>query len=92
MAIEIPPVEIVGLVAGFLTAFSSVPQTYKIVKLGQAQSVSLVTYLMLNMSCVLWLTYGIMQGSISIIFWNVISVIMTGAVVVLKLLDMRKNK
>lgn len=47
---------------------------------------------MLNMSCVLWLTYGIMQGSISIIFWNVISVIMTGAVVVLKLLDMRKNK
>lgn len=88
----IPSVEILGLAAGFLTAFSSMPQTYRIVKLKQAQSVSLLTYVMLNLSCVLWLLYGIFQFSVSIIFWNVVSIFMTGTVIVLKLLDMRKNK
>jgi len=89
---SIPPVEFVGLVAGFLTAFSSIPQTYRIVRLKQAHSVSLGTYIMLNASCVLWLVYGVMQDSISIIFWNVISIMLTGSVVILKVLDMRKKK
>jgi MtN3 and saliva related transmembrane protein len=88
----IPWVEVLGLAAGFFTAFSSIPQTYKIVKLKQAESVSLLTYVMLNISCILWLIYGITLGSVSIVFWNVISISMTGTVIVLKLLDMRKNK
>ena len=88
---EIPFVEIIGLCAGALTAFSSIPQTYKIVKLKKADSVSLTTYLMLNGSCILWLTYGIIQASISIVFWNVISILLTGTVITLKLLDMRKT-
>ncbi len=91
MLFSIPPVEIVGLVAGFLTAFSSMPQTYRMVKLKQAHSVSLSTYLMLNASCVLWLIYGVLQASVSIVFWNVISIIMTGIVIILKILDMRKK-
>lgn len=87
----IPWIEVLGLVAGFFTAFSSIPQTYRIVKLKQADSVSLLTYVMLNISCILWLTYGIILASISIVFWNVISVIMTGTVIVLKIVDMRKQ-
>lgn len=88
----IPAVEFIGLAAGFLTAFSSAPQTYKMIKLGQAHSVSLVTYLMLNVSCVLWLAYGLVQGSVSIVFWNVISILMTGAVIALKIRNMRKGQ
>jgi len=88
---EISFAEIIGLCAGALTAFSSVPQTYRIIKLKKADSVSLTTYMMLNGSCILWLTYGIIQGSLSIVFWNVISIMLTGTVIALKLLDMRKT-
>ncbi len=86
----IEPVEILGLAAGSLTAFSSVPQTYKIIKFKHAESVSLLTYLMMNASCILWLLYGLLQASVSIIFWNVISILMTATVIILKLGDMRK--
>ena len=87
----IPFVEWIGLLAGAFTAFSSIPQTVRIIKLRKADSVSLTTYVMLNTSCILWLSYGIIQGSISIVFWNVISILLTGTVIALKLLDMRKN-
>lgn len=89
--LDIPAVEILGLVAGAFTAFTSLPQTYKIIKSKDAQSVSLLTFVMFHISCILWLIYGIIMASISIIFWNVISFCTTGSVVVLKILDMRRN-
>ena len=87
----IPPVEILGLVAGAFTAFTSIPQTYKILKSKDAASVSLMMFMMFHISCILWLIYGIIMSSISIIFWNVISVLTTGSVVILKIIDMRKK-
>ena len=83
--LNIPPVELIGLFAGFLTAFSSVPQTIKIIKLKQAASVSAVTYFMLIGSYALWLTYGIILGAVSIIFWNIIALLLGCSVLGLKL-------
>lgn len=81
----IEPVEILGLAAGFLTAFSSVPQTIRIIKLKQADAVSAGTYFMLVGSYILWLIYGFIQNAISIIFWNLIGIALGVTVLVLKL-------
>lgn len=81
----IDPVEVLGLVAGFLTAFASVPQTIRIIRLKQADSVSAGTYFMLVGSYILWLIYGVIQDAISIIFWNVIGIALGCTVLVLKL-------
>lgn len=81
----LPLVEILGLVAGFLTAFSTVPQSLKIIKMKQAEAVSAGTYLMLLGSYILWLAYGVIQGAVSIIFWNVIGIVLGGTVLILKL-------
>lgn len=81
----LPFVEILGLFAGFLTAFSSVPQTIKIIRTKDAKSVSAGTYMMLLGSYFLWLMYGVLQGAFSIIFWNVIGIALGGAVLFLKL-------
>ncbi|MCB9982639.1 MAG: hypothetical protein H6861_03055 [Rhodospirillales bacterium] len=81
----IEPVELIGLAAGFLTAFSTVPQSIRIIRVRQAAAVSAGTYFMLLGSYILWLVYGIIQGAISIIFWNVIGIILGAAVLIMKL-------
>ena len=81
----IEPVELLGLAAGFLTAFSTVPQSIKIIKLKHAEAVSAGTCFMLVGSYVLWLAYGVIQGAISIIFWNIIGIVLGVTVLILKL-------
>ncbi len=83
-------IEILGIVAGFLTAFASMPQTIRIIKLRQADSVSAMTYSMLVGSYALWLIYGIIQGAVSIVFWNVIAVVLGCTVLYLKLIVWNK--
>ncbi len=83
--LDIAPIEILGLFAGFLTAFSSVPQTIRIIRLKKAESVSAGTYFMLVGSYILWLSYGVIQGAISIIFWNIIGIVLGLTVLILKL-------
>ena len=81
-----------GLAAGFLTAFASMPQTIKIIKHKEAQSVSAGTYFMLVGSYILWLVYGIIQQAISVIFWNAIGIVLGCAVLVLKLFIWNEKK
>jgi MtN3 and saliva related transmembrane protein len=88
---NISAVEILGLFAGFLTAFSSVPQSLKIIKLKQAEAVSTLTFGMLVGSYILWLVYGLIMGSVSIVFWNVIALLLGGTVLVLKLFIWNKS-
>jgi len=87
----LPAVEILGLFAGFLTAFSSVPQAIKIIKTRDAKSVSAGTYAMLVGSYLLWLIYGVVQGAFSIIFWNIIGLALGGVVLFLKLVVWKEN-
>lgn len=82
---DITPVEILGLVGGCMGAFSSLPQTIRILKYKKTDAISLTTYVLLVGSYVLWLIYGIIMDSISITFWNVIAILMGGSVLYLKL-------
>lgn len=87
----VAPVEVLGLVAGFLTAFASLPQTIRIIKIKDAGAVSVGTYLMLVGSYILWLVYGIYVSAISIIFWNVIAIVLGLTVLYLKLFIWNKE-
>jgi len=81
---EIANIEILGLIAGFFTAFCTIPQSIKIIRTKQADSVSGFTFSMLLASYILWLIYGIILGAISIIFWNVIAIIFGSITLFLK--------
>ncbi len=82
---EFEPVEILGLLGGFLTAFSFVPQMLKVIKLKQAKAISTWMYTMLASSYTLWLIYGFIKGSISIVLWNLIALGLAGTILILKL-------
>ena len=76
--------EIIGLLAGALTAFSTLPQTIKIIKYKKSDSLSTGMLIMLNLSYILWLSYGIILGLFSVILWNVIALVLGTTLLILK--------
>lgn len=83
--IDIPPVEILGFIAGIFGSFCSVPQSIKIIKTKDASSVSMSTFTMLLIAYLLWLAYGLVIGSISLVFWNIIASILASTTLYLKI-------
>ncbi len=80
-------VEAIGIVAACLTTSSFLPQAVRIWRRGSARDVSLTMYLMMFAGQVLWLTYGAVIGSGSLIFSNITALVLVGSVLLLKLRD-----
>ena len=75
----------VGLIAGFLTTLSFVPQVLKIWRSKSAEDLSLPTFAAFTVGVLLWLWYGVLVGEIAIILWNGVTVILSGAILAMKL-------
>ena len=74
----------IGLVAGFLTSVSFIPQITKIWKTRSAEDVSKKMFLAVAAGVFLWLVYGIIQGEWPIIIWNAISLVLALTIIILK--------
>jgi MtN3 and saliva related transmembrane protein len=81
-------IEALGLVAACLTTSSFLPQALRIWRTRSARDVSLVMYVMMAAGNSLWLSYGILMGSVSMIFANATCLLMVASVLVLKVRDM----
>jgi MtN3 and saliva related transmembrane protein len=80
-------VEAIGIVAACLTTLSFLPQALRIWRLGSARDVSLTMYLMMFAGQIMWLTYGAVIGSASLVIANVSALMLVGSVLLLKLRD-----
>jgi MtN3 and saliva related transmembrane protein len=69
-------VEVLGLAAGFLVSLGLVPQILRIWRLKDAQEISLPFNLLSLGGTALWLTYGLVQGLLSVIVWNGVNCIL----------------
>ncbi len=78
-------VEPVGLVAGFLTTVSFVPQVWKVWRSKRADDLSLGMFSIFVGGVSLWLIYGLMLQSPSIIVANLITFVLAAALLVMKL-------
>ena len=83
---------IIGILAGMCTTISFVPQILKIIKTRHVRDLSLVMYVILTFGIFLWFIYGIFIKEWPIIITNIISFSLCLAVVIIKLLDIRRNK
>lgn len=90
MAFELTPIEILGMAGGFCSAVATLPQSLKILKTGSAPGLSVMTCIILLASYLIWLIYGYVQGSISILFWNIIATSLGLCTLYLKLKSERK--
>ncbi|MDA0885651.1 MAG: SemiSWEET transporter [Bacteroidetes bacterium] len=80
-----PSYEIIGIIAAILTTSGFIPQVYKIYKEKNAKGVSLTMYLILFIGVLLWLVYGILIGSLSIIIANSVTALLQLCVIIFKL-------
>ncbi len=81
-------IEALGLLAACLTTSSFLPQALRIWRTRSARDVSLVMYVMMAAGNSLWLSYGILMESVSMIFANATCLLMVVSVLVLKVRDM----
>ncbi|HMC01843.1 MAG TPA: SemiSWEET transporter [Flavobacteriaceae bacterium] len=72
---QIDYIEIIGLIAATLTTAAFLPQVYKTWKTKDVKGLSLPMVLMLFIGVGLWLVYGFLMKSISIIIANGITLI-----------------
>ena len=72
--------EIIGFTAGFLGIVAWVPQVKTVWIEKKHEGVSLPTFAVVALALALWMTYGIIDGSPSIIFSNAAALLMILAV------------
>ncbi len=68
-------IEIIGLIAAFLTTAAFLPQVYKTWKTKDVSSLSLPMLTMFFVGVVMWLIYGFLKDSLAIILANAITII-----------------
>ncbi len=76
--------ELIGAIAAFLTTASFLPQAIKTIKTRDTSGISFVMYLMFVVGVGFWLAYGVLLKNHVIIIANVVTFILAGAVLVVK--------
>ncbi|MBP2834304.1 SemiSWEET transporter [Aquimarina sp. U1-2] len=69
--------EAIGFGAAVLTTIAFLPQVYKTYKTKDVSSLSLPMLILFFIGIILWLIYGILRNSYSMIFANTITVVST---------------
>ncbi|MGB0052246.1 MAG: SemiSWEET transporter [Terracidiphilus sp.] len=68
--------ELIGLLAGFCTTLSLVPQLHRMWKAKSAHDLSLAMFFVFGLGVVLWLLYGIGIRSLAVITTNSVSLVL----------------
>ncbi|HXH04750.1 MAG TPA: SemiSWEET transporter [Candidatus Competibacteraceae bacterium] len=74
-----------GLVAGFLTTSAFLPQVIHTWRSRSVADISLAMYLIFCVGIGLWLVYGVLLGALPIILANAVTLVLTIAVLGMKL-------
>ncbi len=75
----------IGSIAASLTTISFIPQVWKVWRTRHTHDISLGMYALFTCGVALWLVYGLMLGSWPIIIANSITLLLAGAVLIMKL-------
>jgi MtN3 and saliva related transmembrane protein len=74
-----------GFVAGALTTAAFIPQVLKSWQTRDLSGISLRMYSLFTAGVALWLVYGIALANRPIILWNLVTLVLAGGVLILKL-------
>jgi len=78
-------VDWIGSTAALLTTTAFVPQALKVWHTRHTADISVGMYALFSLGVALWLTYGILLGAWPIIIANSITLLLAGAVLVMKI-------
>jgi MtN3 and saliva related transmembrane protein len=77
--------ELVGMAAAIITTSAWAPQAIKTIRSQQTRDISLVFQSMTALGIFLWLAYGILIGSVPLIFANIVTFIFVASILVVKI-------
>ena len=77
--------EWVGFVAAALTTFSFIPQAIRTIRTKETHGISLGMYVMFTVGIAFWLAYGLVLMSWPMILSNVVTLMLSGTVLALKI-------
>ena len=75
---------IVGFIAAIFTTFAFVPQVIKVWRTRSTADISLGMYSLFTLGVAFWLAYGILLNAWPIILANIVTLLLAGAVLVMK--------
>ncbi|HWR02006.1 MAG TPA: SemiSWEET transporter [Chlorobaculum sp.] len=78
-------IEYLGFAAGMLTTFAFLPQAYRMIQTRQTRDISLTWAGTMTAGVFLWLCYGILKQSSSIICANAITLLLLLIILVVKI-------
>lgn len=78
-------VSVIGLVAAFCTTAAYIPQVLRIWKTRSTADISLGMFALMNFGVALWMVYGICIGAMPVIVANGATLVLAGAILVLKI-------
>ncbi|GMV52054.1 hypothetical protein FBQ96_15430 [Nitrospirales bacterium NOB] len=84
-------VTLIGLLAGALTTIAFIPQLQQTWQTRSAKDVSLGMLLTFTTGVALWLLYGLLLGALPIILANLVTLVLTLAILILKLRFRRRQ-
>lgn len=77
--------EFIGTIAATLTTAAYIPQTIKVLREKHTKSISLGMYVMITLGIAMWLVYGLMIDSPSLIIANGLTLVMSSVILLMKL-------
>ncbi len=78
-------IKLLGFAAAACTALAFAPQCVKVWRTRSTEDISLGMFLVLVFGVVLWLIYGLLSGDGPLIASNVITLVLAGAILLMKL-------
>ena len=78
-------IEIIGLIAAFLTTAAFNPQAYKTWKTKDVSGLSLPMFSMFTVGILMWFAYGVLTNSLPIILANAVTGILSIMLLVFKI-------
>jgi MtN3 and saliva related transmembrane protein len=84
-------IDIIGLIAGILLIISLIPQLIKIISSKSSKDVSIFMFIILLVSEILWLIYGVFKIDLQLIITNGITSIITLLIIILSWMYNKNN-
>ncbi len=84
--------EWIGYIAGFCTTIAFLPQVIRTYKTRSAKDISLGMYLVFCFGVIMWLFYGFSIHSRAIILANSATIVLAGAMLIMKIIFDRREK
>jgi len=78
-------IETLGYLAAFLTTASFVPQAVHTIRTKDTSGISLLMYIMFVVGIATWLVYGLLIKSNPLIISNIVTLILSGTILLYKL-------